>query len=37
MALVPETVPTADLQQANSLLGLPQSFFSIGGPAGAGC
>jgi MFS family permease len=33
MALVPETVPLAELQQANSLLGLPQSFFSIGGPA----
>ena len=30
IALVPETVPTAELQQANSLLGLPQSFFSIG-------
>jgi MFS family permease len=36
MALVPETVPTAELQQANSLLGLPQSFFSIGGPAAGG-
>jgi len=35
-ALVPETVPTAELQQANSLLGLPQSFFSIGGPAAGG-
>jgi MFS family permease len=35
-ALVPETVPVAELQQANSLLGLPQSFFSIGGPAAAG-
>src|SRR6202000_30599 len=32
-ALVPETVPVAELQQANSLLGLPQSFFSIGGAA----
>jgi MFS family permease len=36
MALVPETVPAAELQQANSLLGLPQSFFGIGGPAAAG-
>jgi MFS family permease len=36
MALVPETVPVAELQQANSLLGLPQSFFSIGGPAAGG-
>ena len=36
MALVPETVPTGELQQANSLLGLPQSFFSIGGPAAGG-
>jgi MFS family permease len=36
MALVPETVPTAELQQANSLLGLPQSFFGIGGPAAGG-
>ena len=36
MALVPETVPVAELQQASSLLGLPQSFFSIGGPAAAG-
>jgi MFS family permease len=35
-ALVPETVPTPELQQANSLLGLPQSFFSIGGPAVGG-
>src|SRR6202000_787583 len=35
-ALVPETVPTAELQQANSLLGLPQSFFAIGGPAAGG-
>ena len=35
-ALVPETVPTAELQQANSLLGLPQSFFGIGGPAAGG-
>jgi hypothetical protein len=29
-------VPPAELQQANSLLGLPQSFFSIGGPAAGG-
>ncbi|HEX4087423.1 MAG TPA: MFS transporter [Trebonia sp.] len=36
MALVPETVPTAELQQANSLLGLPQSFFGIGGPVAGG-
>jgi MFS family permease len=36
MALVPETVPSAELQQANSLLGLPQSFFGIGGPAAGG-
>jgi MFS family permease len=36
MALVPETVPVAELQQANSLLGLPQSFFGIGGPAVGG-
>lgn len=36
MALVPETVPAAELQQANSLLGLPQSFLSIGGPAAGG-
>ena len=35
-ALVPETVPPAELQQANSLLGLPQSFFGIGGPAAGG-
>jgi MFS family permease len=35
-ALVPETVPTGQLQQANSLLGLPQSFFSVGGPAVGG-
>jgi MFS family permease len=31
--LVPETVPAEQLQQANSLLNLPQSFFSVGGPA----
>lgn len=36
VALVPETVPAAELQQANSLLGLPQSFFGIGGPAAGG-
>jgi MFS family permease len=35
-ALVPETVPPEQLQQANSLLGLPQSFFSVAGPAAAG-
>ncbi len=35
-ALVPETVPKAELQQANSLLGLPQSFFSVAGPAAGG-
>jgi MFS family permease len=34
--LVPETVPAEELQQANSLLGLPQSFFSVGGPAVGG-
>ncbi len=35
-ALVPETVPAGQLQQANSLLGLPQSFFSVAGPAVGG-
>jgi MFS family permease len=35
-ALVPETVPAGELQQANSLLGLPQSFFSVAGPAAGG-
>jgi MFS family permease len=35
-ALVPETVPTEQLQQANSLLGLPQSFFTVGGPVVGG-
>jgi MFS family permease len=35
-ALVPETVPAGLLQQANSLLGLPGSFFSVAGPAAAG-
>ncbi len=34
--LVAETVPPAQLQQANSLLGLPDSLFGIGGPAVAG-
>ena len=34
MGLIPETVPVDQLQQANSLLGLPASFFGIGGPAG---
>ena len=31
--LTPETVPADQLQQANSLLDLPQSVFSVGGPA----
>jgi predicted MFS family arabinose efflux permease len=35
-ALVPEAVPDDQLQQANSLLGLPASFFSVGGPAVGG-
>jgi hypothetical protein len=35
-ALVPETVPAGELQQANSLLGLPQGFFSVAGPAVSG-
>ncbi len=35
-ALVPETVPAEELQQANSLLGLPQGFFSVAGPAVGG-
>jgi MFS family permease len=35
-ALVPETVPAEELQQANSLLGLPTSFFSVAGPAVGG-
>jgi MFS family permease len=35
-ALVPETVPAEQLQQANGLLGLPQSFFSVAGPAAGG-
>jgi MFS family permease len=35
-ALVPETVPAGLLQQANSLLGLPGSCFSVAGPAAAG-
>jgi MFS family permease len=35
-ALVPETVSVEQLQQANSLLGLPQSFFSVAGPAAGG-
>jgi MFS family permease len=34
--LTPETVPADQLQQANSLLDLPQSFFSVGGPAVGG-
>jgi MFS family permease len=35
-ALVPETVPAEELQQANSLLGLPLGFFSVAGPAAGG-
>jgi MFS family permease len=35
-ALVPETVPAAELQQANSLLGLPLGRFSVAGPAVSG-
>jgi MFS family permease len=35
-ALVPETVRAEELQQANSLLGLPQGFFSVAGPAAGG-
>ena len=35
-ALVPETVPAQELQQANSLLGLPLGFFSVAGPAAGG-
>src|SRR6202034_3807253 len=35
-ALVPETVPVEELQQANSLLGLPLGFFSVAGPAAGG-
>jgi MFS family permease len=35
-ALVPETVPAEQLQQANSLLGLPQGVFSVAGPAVGG-
>jgi MFS family permease len=35
-ALVPETVPAEQLQQANSLLGLPQSVFLVAGPAVGG-
>jgi hypothetical protein len=35
-ALVPETVPAEELQQANSLLGLPLGFFSVAGPAVSG-
>jgi MFS family permease len=34
--LVAETVPAPLLQQANSLLDLPGSLFSVGGPAAAG-
>ena len=33
---MPETVAAEELQQANSLLGLPQSFFSVAGPAVGG-
>jgi MFS family permease len=35
-ALLPETVPTEQLQQANALLDLPGSFFSVAGPAVGG-
>jgi len=35
-ALVPETVPNDQLQQANSLLSLPGSFLSVAGPAAGG-
>lgn len=34
--LVPETVPPAQLQQANALMGFSRSFLSVGGPAVAG-
>jgi MFS family permease len=34
--LVPETVPAAQLQQANALMGFSRSFLSVGGPAVAG-
>src|SRR5713101_2441131 len=34
--LVPETVPTGQLQQANALMSFSGSFFSVGGPAAAG-
>jgi MFS family permease len=34
--LIAETVPAEQLQQANSLLGLPESLLSVGGPAVAG-
>ncbi len=34
--LVPETVPTDQLQQANALMGFSRSFLSVGGPAVAG-
>jgi MFS family permease len=34
--LVAETVPAEELQEANSLLGLPASLFSVAGPAVAG-
>ncbi len=34
--LVPETVPTDQLQQDNALMGFSRSFLSVGGPAVAG-
>lgn len=34
--LVPETVPTEQLQQANALMGFAGSFFSVAGPAASG-
>jgi hypothetical protein len=34
--LVPETVPTGQLQQANALMGFSRSFLAVGGPAVAG-
>lgn len=34
--LIPETVPSEQLQQANSLMTIPASFLQVGGPAVAG-
>lgn len=34
--LVPKTVATGQLQQANALMGFSASFFNVGGPAAAG-